>query len=126
MGARREQLPTTKIVSASTTSVRGVLATPPRSGMILGKTGHEASGSWPRVVQTVDLPAMARSLERPLLPAILLLDGDDPACHVCDWRPVPGMGAQKHRGYAFQWFALALALAVLCALVARRSLRRGS
>ena len=126
VGARREQLPTTQPLSPSMSSVVGVLRTPPRSGLILGSTGHEAKGEWPRVVQTVDLPAMARSLEHPLLPAILLLDGGHPACHVCDWKPVPGMGAQKHRGYAFQWFALALTLVLLCAIVARRYLRRDS
>ena len=36
------------------------------------------------------------------------------------WRPVRGIGPQRHRGYAFQWFSLALALLVIYVVVNTR------
>ena len=56
----------------------------------------------------------------PVAPLVLLLDPDQPGCHVCVWAPVQGIGPDKHRGYAVQWFALAVALVVLCGVVLRR------
>lgn len=40
------------------------------------------------------------------------------------WQPVP-MVSSKHYGYAFQWFAMAFALAVLSGWALYRALRRG-
>jgi surfeit locus 1 family protein len=39
------------------------------------------------------------------------------------WQP-PAAGIEKHRGYAFQWYALALLIAVLSAIFGTRSWRR--
>jgi cytochrome oxidase assembly protein ShyY1 len=126
VGTRRSELPLLTSVTGTATDLTGVLSPPPRSGLILGDTGHDARGPWPRVVQTVDLDAMSATLGVPLLPALLLLDPESNACHLCEWRPVAGMGPGTHRGYAFQWFALAIALAVLCIFAFRRSLRRAA
>lgn len=126
VGVNRANLPRTQPLPDPLSLLEGTLSTPPRPGLLLGRSGHDAAGDWPRVVQTADLDAMARTLERPLLPAIVLLDAEHPGCHVCDWKPVLGMGPESHRGYAFQWFALALTLVVLCAVVAMRNRNRGN
>ena len=40
------------------------------------------------------------------------LDADSPAALSIDW-PLVNSSAAKHRGYALQWFAMAMALACL-------------
>jgi surfeit locus 1 family protein len=43
---------------------------------------------------------------------LILLDADQPGGYVRNWAP-PGFPPIRHIGYAIQWFALALALAVI-------------
>ncbi len=63
------------------------------------------------IVQNVELPEFARASGLELLPFVLEqaasadIDPGDPL--VRDW-PAPSLGVEKHRGYAFQWYALAL------------------
>ena len=114
--ADRSRLPDVSVTGAPSV-VHGRLAQPPRAGLLLGESGYAAS-SWPKVVQTVDLERMRRQLGEPLLPALLLLEPSHEACYACDWEPVERMGAQRHRGYAVQWFSLAAALVVLLAIAA--------
>jgi surfeit locus 1 family protein len=48
------------------------------------------------------------------LPAVLLLDPDQPDGFVRDWpRPTGGLAPALHLGYALQWFAFALIALVL-------------
>ena len=120
LGASRNELPAIEPLPRGEVTVDGRLSPPPGSGLLLGDSGHESASGWPRVVQTVDLAAMQRALGQPVAPLTLLLDADQPGCHVCVWAPVQGIGPDKHRGYAVQWFALAVALVVLCGVVLRR------
>ena len=78
------------------------------------------------MVQIVDLVAMSESIERELIPAMLLLDASHPGCHRCDWLPVAGLTPATHRGYALQWFSLGAALVLLCAWAYRRRTRDGN
>jgi surfeit locus 1 family protein len=103
---------------AGRVTVAGQLDTPPASGLSVGPDGPEASG-WPRVVQRLDLDALARELGYPLLPLLLLEGAGGEAELVRDWRPVV-MGPARHTGYAVQWFALALALLVIYVVVNTR------
>lgn len=119
LGATRSELPMMAPLPSGEVVVRGRLSPPPGSGLLLGDSGHEGAVHWPRIVQTVDTDAMSAALDAPIAPHILLLDASDAGCHVCNWQPVRGIGPEKHRGYAVQWFALALALVVLCALLLR-------
>ena len=94
--------------------LNGRLAPLPGSGLSLGESGYDEK-NWPKVVQRVELEVMQRQLEVPLLATVLLLDAEHPACLHCQWVAVKGISAQRHRGYAFQWFALAAAFIVLLA-----------
>jgi cytochrome oxidase assembly protein ShyY1 len=67
----------------------------------------EASG-WPQLVNQVDAAALWQHLGRNGLPLELRLE-EGPAGYRTDW-PIVAMGAEKHIGYAVQWFALATAL----------------
>lgn len=111
VGASRRRLPDVGVTSGPV-RVDATLAEPPRAGLLLGETGYER-GTWPRVVQYVDLELIAAQLDAPVLPLVARLDTDAPGGFVRDWRPYYGISPDRHLGYAVQWFALAAALVVL-------------
>lgn len=92
--------------------VRGTLWAPRGEAFLLGPSGYE-NDAWPRVVQHIDFAAMQRALGYELLPYAVLLEEDQPGGFVREWRPYYGIGPDTHRAYAFQWFALAVALAII-------------
>lgn len=69
------------------------------------------STTWPRVVMAIEPAAMGEQLGRPLAARYLKLDASSPGAFETGWQAV-NMSAQKHTGYAVQWFAMALALAI--------------
>lgn len=71
--------------------------------------GLQATASWPRVVQAVELPAMARYVRRELYPAVVRLEAGEPGFSEAEW-PRINISPEKHRAYAAQWFGMALAL----------------
>ncbi len=76
-------------------------------GFMLGTDAWQPG--WPKIIQQPDLLRFEALFQRPLHPAILRLTepvGDRLDTH---WDLVV-MPAEKHLGYAVQWFALALAL----------------
>lgn len=120
-GPDRTRLPDVSLLDEAV-NISGRLVPPPADGLLLGDTGHDST-AWPKVVQTVDLPEMGHQLGVLLLPAVVLLDSSHDACLTCQWQPVPGIGAERHRGYAVQWFSLAAALVVLLAAAGWRGWR---
>jgi len=78
------------------------------------------------MVQNVSVADVARASNLPLLPFFIAQTGPASAGDtlVRDW-PAPGTGVEKHRGYAFQWYALAT-MAVLFFVITgfRREPRR--
>ena len=96
----------------------------PRRPMLLGEDGY-AQSSWPKVVQLVDFDKTEVDLERRLLPFVVLMDAELAQGFVREWTPYLGIGPSRHRGYAFQWFSLAAAVAVVWFVVKVRGARRG-
>ena len=92
--------------------LQGTVRYPREDLFVLGDTGYAAPG-WPRVVQRVEIEAMRRSLGYPLAAWLVALDRDAPHGYVREWKAAPGLSPDRHRGYAFQWFALATALLVI-------------
>lgn len=74
-------------------------------------------------IQTEDLAAISDQLDIELLPWVLLLDEQQDWGLPRQWNWVT-MSAEKHYGYAIQWFAMALALTVALVVVVMRSRRR--
>lgn len=62
------------------------------------------------VVQYLDLAELSQAQGKDLMPLVLVLDPDAPGALQVDWSPVPTITPEKHRGYAVQWLALAIAL----------------
>ncbi len=123
VGDDRSVVPTVDVATQPAT-ITGRLVPPPRPGLLLGDDGHVGKG-WPRVVQSVNVEKMSLELGRNLQSAMLRLDPASDACLRCEWSAVAGIGPERHRGYAVQWFSLAAALVVLMLVVIRLERRRG-
>lgn len=63
------------------------------------------------MVQNVKVADVARASNLPLLPFFIEQTGPAGDKLIRDW-PAPSSGVEKHKGYAFQWYALA-AMAIL-------------
>ncbi len=109
LGSDRSQLPIIDVTSEEST-VSGVLTPIGEQQMLLGDAGYESS-QWPKIIQLLEIDQMSVQTNSNLVPAMLQLSSQNIACYTCDWStPQSGMTVDKHRGYAVQWFALALAL----------------
>ncbi|RZT38739.1 SURF1 family protein [Cupriavidus agavae] len=94
------------------------LATLPRV-YSLGQDPAAEAGQ--KIRQNVDLAAFARETGMPLLPVVLEQTTDTGDGLARDWAPAD-LGADRHYGYAAQWFGLsALTLALLAILGWRRA-----
>lgn len=89
------------------------LAKPPAvPPLMLGDTPPERLVPGILRVQRIDLPTIAAMNHWALLPYELRLEPGSTAGFTRDW-PVPGSGRERHLGYAFQWFAMAVTVIVL-------------
>jgi surfeit locus 1 family protein len=118
VGPDRGRLPDVT-VSGQPLVVEGVIVAPPAAGLALGSSGYDDQG-WPRVVQHVDLERIAAQLGESLLPFVVRLSPDSDHGYVREWRIRTGLSPERHVGYAFQWFAMAVALVALCLWVTVR------
>ena len=116
-GATREDLPATD-VDGDTRTVVGRIDDLPRPGIWLKAP---AATGWPRLVQYPRMEELSSQLGRKLATRQVLLDPAVPDGYVREW-VVPGTTADRHLGYAVQWFAFAaLAGAIWFVLSFRKS-----
>jgi surfeit locus 1 family protein len=113
--------------------VRGLLAPPPSAGLAVGEpmalrnAGPDArTPVW--LATRIELDAVERAIgdpQRPLAPRVLRLDPVLPIGFERDLELLPNtLPPEKHRGYAVQWFGLALAVLVTASILTFRSFRR--
>ncbi|OKY26662.1 SURF1 family protein [Thalassotalea sp. PP2-459] len=81
------------------------------SGFILSEQVF-SNVSWPLIAQQVNLNKFSQLIGQKLLPFVIYLDKTESIGFEKNWQPIV-MPPEKHRGYAFQWFSLALAWLVL-------------
>jgi cytochrome oxidase assembly protein ShyY1 len=105
---RREQLPEVSI--AKTARLTGHLKQPSDNPLL---TYLPENDSWPQRVVELDIEAMAAQLGVEVLPGVLQQQGLVPV------NTTPA----KHQGYAWQWFAMAIALAI-ATLIANTNITR--
>lgn len=99
-------------------TVHGRAGSLPRAGYRMGDPiGPESS--WPHHAVYPALEELAAALGREVQPFVLLLEPGDEYGYLRNWEPTE-MGPAQHFGYAFQWFAMATALAALLAWHSRR------
>lgn len=89
--------------------IEGILNLPGGS-FRLGKM--DSGDGWPRVIQFVDYDAISGRLQTDIYPAVIMLSPESEDGYLRNWRPVVE-GAGIHYSYAFQWFAMSLAVMVL-------------
>ena len=115
-GANRAALPAVP-VPADERTVNGRLDRLPRPSIELAST---PGSGWPKLVSFPHMEDLAPLLRRRLHPQQVLLDAGEPDGYLRDWR-LPGTTAERHLGYAVQWFAFAAtAFAIWFALSPRR------
>ncbi len=71
-----------------------------------------AEPGWPKRIQNLNLSQLSQTLGHPLAPAVLQPEKIFGLVLPHPWKPIP-LSAQKHRGYALQWFSMAIALTLL-------------
>jgi surfeit locus 1 family protein len=123
LGATRQQLPELPAPAGSVV-LTGILDIPPDKVFVLGE-GEDRDPGWPKVLQRIRLDLQQTQLGYPLLPAVLLLDPEQPYGFARDWRPVV-FGPERHVGYAFQWFSLATALVIIYLVLNTRRVAGGN
>lgn len=111
LGASREQLPAFE-TPGGLQQITGVATVPSDKYFTFEK--RESPGRvWERVWQNMDLGRYAAAAPFPVQPVVVLLDPQNPAGGFArDWGRLD-TGISVHKGYAFQWFLLAAALAAL-------------
>jgi surfeit locus 1 family protein len=102
-GATRQDLPDVA-VDGGPRKVVGRIDDLPRPGIWLKAP---AAAGWPRLVQYPQMNELSAALGRELAPRQVLLDPAVPDGYVRDWL-LPGTPADRHLGYAVQWFAFAV------------------
>ena len=78
-----------------------------------GKSEHRVPGIW----QNLDYAAYEQATGRSVARFVIQLSGNaqsDADGLRREW-PRPASGVEKHRGYAFQWYSLAVLIAALAA-----------
>ena len=107
-----------------TVDVRGLLVPPPSAGLRMGAPMAKQGDAW--LVVRLETPAVAKALALPTLaPRVLRLDPALPFGYPRDLQLlVNTLPPDRHRGYALQWFGLAVTtLAIALVLTFRRSRR---
>ncbi len=115
----RAILPTI-IPITETVVITGMLNLPP-TYVAMGKITDSAKISWPLRVEYIQLNQITNLLNTSaLFPYVLMIDPKSPHAFAIDWQIFP-MSPERHRGYAVQWFALALTLLILSVVLNRTS-----
>ncbi|MFI4914143.1 MAG: SURF1 family protein [Steroidobacterales bacterium] len=115
LGASRAVLPDVRIPvspDSAERAVSGRLDELPVTGIALGRAPPPLTGPWPRLTSFPRIEELTAALGRRLERRRLLLNGDQPEGYARDWHP-SGLTAERHIGYAVQWWALGALAAVL-------------
>ena len=114
LGKTRDQLP--EITSPEgVLEINGVLDLPPSRTLLLAENVQEVS-RWPAVLQYIDLAEISQVLGYELYDMVLWLNPDTSGVFEHDL-PVLNLNSAKNNGYAFQWFAMSVALLIIYLVV---------
>lgn len=132
MGPSRAELPDVALpqnVVDQKVVVEGFLTTPSK-GFASGPSMQEAD-QWPRMLQYFDYAQLGQALKEPVVPVVVQAQALDngattpivltsrPEWLTANWQPAAS-GPAKHYSYAFQWFAMAIALTIITFVVNSR------
>ena len=104
--------------------ITGLFTRPNEDGVRLGETPDIQAEGEPVLLTYLDMDAISAAVGPRLLPQIILLDREDvTGFSGREWQPAVILPPQ-HKAYAVQWFALALAIAIVWATLTFRRARR--
>lgn len=75
--------------------------------------GQSQDAGWPKVILALEPEVMSEQVGRPALARYARLDDGSPGALNTHW-PELEVNSTTHRGYAFQWFAMSVALVLWC------------
>ena len=110
-GDSRAQLPLLEPISDQI-SVEGTLYVPLSEPYMLSDLQEANTGTWPQVVQKIDIPEWSNTLGVALRPYTVRLAQDSKGALLAKWQTV-NMLPEKHKAYAVQWFTMAAALLLM-------------
>lgn len=90
----------------------GLYAAPPGSGLRLGGNRLPLQGDWPKTTIYIDPGEIGEDAGLRIDTRVLLLDAEPGSGFARDWTPQI-LPPERHRGYALQWFAFAVAALVI-------------
>ncbi|MGI9322183.1 MAG: SURF1 family protein [Pseudomonadales bacterium] len=106
MGRTRDDLPTVATPEGQVILLASVYA-PSAKPLVLAASEPMANNGYPRIIQDLDELPYPSSFNM-----TLRLQADSPGALPRHW-PATSMSHQTHSGYAFQWFAMAVALVLI-------------
>ena len=113
-GKTRDQLPEVDVPGGEI-EISGLLDFSPSRTLLLAEDVQEMS-RWPVVLQYIDLTEISQLLGYELYDMVLWLNPGEAGGFEYDL-PVLNLNAAKNNGYAFQWFAMSLALVIIYIVV---------
>jgi surfeit locus 1 family protein len=118
LGESRDKLPRIDTPREAVT-ITGVATVPSEKGY-RPYAAPPAGAAWEPVWPYLDMKRYAQAVPFPVQPVVILLDPENPTGFTREWSRLDA-GIAVHQGYAFQWFALAVALVGLTLLLRRRA-----
>ena len=110
MGRTREDKPEFAKVHNRSANIRGRIYQP-GSQMVLLHNENELIAEFPVIVQQIDIEKMIKTVGEQIYPHVVRLEVGQFGALPRYW-PSTVMSPEKHRGYAVQWFAMALAVLI--------------
>ena len=114
LGESRDQLPEI-ITPEGEFEFIGLLDLPPSRTLLLAEDVHQIS-RWPAVLQYIDLDEIGQLVDYELYDMVIWLNPDVSGVFEHDL-PVLNLNSAKNNGYAFQWFAMSVALLIIYLVV---------
>lgn len=109
---------------AGNQTIRGRLSQPPQVGFQLGEASPLDPNNWPNLMTYFDISRIQTAFGPEVAERIVLLDPEDPSHLSGDPWPSVNMGPDRHLAYAFQWFAIALAILIIWIALTYRLYRK--
>lgn len=121
-GTDRNQFPDVSL-NEEMRAISGSVYIPYGDSYSLGTIAEGEDTGWPRRIQFVDYLQLGQRIQTNIEPFTLRLGSSEPNGFRRDWVTTQ-LSAKKHYGYAFQWFAMSLAVLVLWWVYSIRPLLR--
>ena len=119
-GDGTDQTPPLPPLSSAPVELQGLYVPPPPVGFEMGGNALARETQWPKKSIFLAMNEVAADLGRPLYPRVLALDADSSSVYVRKHSLDLTMPPARHRAYAFQWFAFALAAVAILLVVHRK------